>query len=85
MHRLYQGVLYIQNVTVSCYTCESNIIYTFKNSVAFSAHVFMTLTNAGQHYVHSSYTEFHPNHAVNVEHMGRDSFTPTRKVWLSLC
>jgi len=85
VHRLYQGVLYIQNVTVSWYTCESNIVYAYKNSVAFSAHVFMTLTNAGQNYVHSSYTEFHPNHAVNMEHMGRDSFTFIRKVWLSLC
>jgi hypothetical protein len=35
----------------------------------------MTLTNAGRHYVHSCYTELHPNHAVNVKRMGRDSFT----------
>jgi hypothetical protein len=69
VHRLYQGVHYIPNVTFSWYTCEINIIFAYKNSVAFSAHVFMTLTNAGQHYVHSCYTEF----------------TTLRKVWLSLC
>jgi hypothetical protein len=76
VHRLYQGVPYTQNVTFSWYTCGSNIMYAYKNSVAFSAHIFMTLTNAGQHYAHSSYTEFHPNHAVNVEHMGKDSLSP---------
>ena len=59
---------------------QNNIIYAYKNSVTFSAHVFMTLTNAEQHYVCSSYTEFHPNHAVNVGSMGRESFTPLRPI-----
>jgi len=78
-------VFFIFKMSVSWHTCKSNIIYAYKKSVAFSAHVFMTLTYAWQHYVHSSYTEFHPNHEVNVEHMGRDSFTPIGKIWLSLC
>jgi hypothetical protein len=35
--------------------------------MACSAHIFMNLATAQEHYVHSSYTEFHPHQTVNVK------------------
>jgi len=42
--------------------------YGNKESTTLLASIFTQLTNAQQHYMHISYTRFHPNWAVNVEY-----------------
>jgi hypothetical protein len=42
--------------------------------MAFSALVFVKLTNVQQHYVEISYTEFYPNGTINVKAAGRNPF-----------
>jgi hypothetical protein len=50
----------------------------------FHLPVFTKPTNGQQHCVQTSYTELHPNRAINVETMDTYFFTPLRKVWLSI-
>jgi hypothetical protein len=47
--------------------------------MAFSALVFMKLTNVQQHYVHISYIEFHPDGTINVKAAGRNPFIPLNR------
>jgi hypothetical protein len=42
--------------------------------------IFTELTNAYQHYVHTSYTELHPKWTINVASTDSNSFTPSSKV-----
>jgi len=53
-----------------------DFIYCHEKSMAFSALVFMKLTNFQQHYVQISFTEFHPNGTINVKVAGRNPFIP---------
>jgi hypothetical protein len=62
VHRLYSGVLYLQNAVGFCSMHnECNLIYPSKRSLVFPVVIFMELTDGQCHYVQSSYAEFHPN------------------------
>ena len=51
--------------------------------MAFPVLIFAKLTNAVQHLVLISYTEFHLNLKINMWCMDRNSFKSSKKVWLS--
>ena len=48
--------------------------------MAFPGPIFTELTNGQQHYVQSSYNEFGPNWAINLESTDRNPFTTLRKI-----
>jgi len=50
----------------------------------FKAPIFPKLTTAQRYHVEISCIEFHPNRSGNMESAGRDSFTPSSEVCLSL-
>jgi hypothetical protein len=50
----------------------------------FKAPIFPKLTTAQRYHVEISCIEFHPNRSENMESAGRDSFTPSSEVWLSV-
>lgn len=61
--------------TVSQRTCNCNFRCPPQHLYSLPPPAFMKLTNY-QHYVHISYTEFHPNLSVNVGSKDRRSLTP---------
>jgi len=50
-------------------------IYGRKKITAFPSPIFMKTTNAEQHYVRISDTEFYPDRTINVGNKGRSAFT----------
>ena len=60
-----------------------SLIYASMRSTAFLAPNFMKLSNAEQHYVPISHTEFHPNRTINMGSTNEHLFRPQIKVWLS--
>jgi hypothetical protein len=83
-HRLYQEVLYFQIVTPFHGTQVNIISFTLIKSMIFPAPIFTKLTNAHQHYAHTSSTYLQPNRTTNVERTDINSLTPVSSVWLSL-
>ena len=56
------------------------ILWYMSECMAFPGPIFTELTNGQQHYVQSSYNEFGPNWAINLESTDRNPFTTLRKI-----
>ena len=80
---LYQGIRYVSNTERFHATCINLISFMPTKQHSLVCTDFHKLTNAEQHYVHFSYTKFHPIWPVNFKSMGRNSFVLC-KVWHSL-
>jgi hypothetical protein len=63
-YRLYQGVLYFQNV-IGFYSAHVNV--RPQEKCGLSSAIFAKRIKAEQYHVQLSYTTFHPNRTLNVE------------------
>lgn len=67
--------------TFEDYTCKCNFMRLHEESVEFLGPMDTKRTNAHQHYVQVSCTEFHQNRTTNFQSIYRYIFAPLIKVW----
>jgi hypothetical protein len=76
-HRLYQGILYLQNsIWYHATHINVNLFLCIRKSIAIPSPIFMKIINGQQHHIQISYTILHPNQTISMDRINRSMFIP---------